>query len=60
MIMSHAHTLMLDALRGTTEAAIYRRASRLAMLPAFGVSAANTIRAPLISELYSQGRTGDL
>jgi len=60
MIMSQADTLMLGAMRGTTEAGIYRTASRLAMLPAFGLSAANTITAPLISELYSQGRMADL
>ncbi|MCB7128090.1 MAG: flippase [Candidatus Brocadiales bacterium] len=52
--------LMIGAFLGTTDAGIYAAATRVASLILFGVIAVNAIAAPMISELYAQGRHNDL
>jgi O-antigen/teichoic acid export membrane protein len=54
-LMNQTDILLLGILVDTTTAGIYGVASRLARLVTFGLSAANSISAPLISELHSRG-----
>jgi len=54
-LLNQTDILLLGVLLGTTTAGIYGAASRLARLVTFGLAAANSISAPLISELHTQG-----
>jgi O-antigen/teichoic acid export membrane protein len=59
-LMRRLDILMLGALVGTSEAGIYSVASRIADLVTFGLVAANTIMAPIISDLYSRNKLAEL
>lgn len=60
LITQRADVIMIGAYLGTTKAGIYIAASRLANLLLLGLTAANVIAAPLISELHVQGRKSQL
>lgn len=60
LILKQSDVVMVGAFLGTTQAGIYGVASRVAMLLGFGLNAVNSIAAPMISELYSQGRIKEL
>ncbi len=60
LILSNTDVLMLGSLAGTTEAGIYRAASQLGLMVAFGLNCANMILAPLISDLHTRRETGQL
>lgn len=56
IILNRTDIVLIGIVVGTTEAGIYAVASRMAQLVTFGLTAGNMIAAPLISELYSQGK----
>jgi O-antigen/teichoic acid export membrane protein len=58
--LNQSQTLLVGALLGTKESGIFGVAAGVATLVGFGLRAANSIVAPMISELYWQGKTGDL
>ena len=60
LITSQTDIIMLGALKGTSEVGIYVPATRVAVLASFGLYAANTIVAPMISELFGSGRMDEL
>ena len=60
LILNRTDALMLGAIVGTKDAGIYLTASRLATLILFGLSAVNSIAAPMISRLYTEGRHAEL
>lgn len=53
-------TILIGALRGTTEAGMYSVASRIALLVLFVMNALQAIGGPLISESYSAGERQEL
>lgn len=53
-LLNQTDILLLGILTNTTVAGIYGAASRLARLVTFGLAAANSISAPLISELHTE------
>jgi O-antigen/teichoic acid export membrane protein len=60
LVISQADIIMIGAFLGTESAGVYAVASRLAALVSFGIIAVNTIVAPLISELHTQEKRGEL
>jgi O-antigen/teichoic acid export membrane protein len=60
LIIQRADIIMIGAYLGTTKAGIYIAAVRLANLLILGLTAANFVTAPLISELYAQGKKSEL
>ncbi|MEE9208399.1 MAG: flippase [Gemmatimonadota bacterium] len=60
LITSQTDIIMLGALLGSAEVGIYVPATRVAVLASFGLYAANTIVAPMISELFGSGRMDEL
>lgn len=60
LVLTHTDILMIGAFLGTTNAGYYAVASRVATLTLFGLMSVNVIAAPMISELYTQGRMKDL
>jgi O-antigen/teichoic acid export membrane protein len=56
LVQNKADILMIGPLVGVEQAGIYGAATRLKMLIAFGLNAANMIVAPMISEYYSAGK----
>jgi O-antigen/teichoic acid export membrane protein len=60
LILSKTDILMVGSILGTTQAGIYSVASQIALLVSFGLNSANIIIAPMIAQLHSQGRHGDL
>lgn len=52
-ILAHADIIMVGTLLGPAEAGLYAVASRLAQLSLMGKNAADSITAPMISELYA-------
>lgn len=60
LLINQADILMVGALLNTTEAGIYSIAARISMLIPFGVVAINSVTAPMISRLYSQGKIPQL
>ena len=59
-LLGQLDILMLGSLGTTRETGFYSAAVRFATLASFGLTAANMIVAPLISELYYTGRFVDL
>lgn len=59
-VIQRADIIMIGAYLGTTKAGIYIAAVRLANLLVLGLTAANFIAAPLISELHVQGKNREL
>jgi O-antigen/teichoic acid export membrane protein len=59
-INNRTDILMIGAILGTTKAGIYAAVSRIVNLVLFGISSVNAIAAPMISQLYAQGRTTEL
>lgn len=60
LVLNQADILLIGALLGTTAAGIYGVASRIAAILVFGLAAVNAIAAPLISELWTQGKRREL
>lgn len=60
LILNQADVIMIGALLSTTDAGIYSAASRVAMMLTFGITLVNSVAAPMISLLYTQGRTVEL
>ena len=60
LVLNQTGVIMLGFYEDTTEAGIYATASRIAAVIVFGLTAVNTIAAPMFSEYYSQGRMGEL
>lgn len=60
LLLGQTDTLMMGAMRGTTEAGIYAVASRLAVFTSFMFGAVNAIIAPQIAELHATGRRREL
>jgi O-antigen/teichoic acid export membrane protein len=60
IVLTQADILMLGGLIGTTEAGIYAVAVKTATLIAFILTAVNSVAAPMISRLYSQGNLEEL
>lgn len=60
LILKQTDVIMIGALASAREAGIYAAMVRLADLAVFGLTAANAITAPMISELYSSGRRAEL
>jgi O-antigen/teichoic acid export membrane protein len=59
MIFRQSDVIMLGALAGAEEAGLYGAASRIAYFVIFGISAANFVVAPMISEFHETGeKTG--
>ncbi len=59
-VVEHAGVIIVGAFHGSTAAGIYSAASKVAALTAFGLIVMNTIAAPMISQLYSGKRFGEL
>lgn len=59
-LLGQLDILMLGTLSSATQTAFYSAAARFATLASFGLTAANMIVAPLISELYHTHRLQDL
>lgn len=60
LIISQVDIIMIGALINTEQAGIYAVSTRVAQLVAFGALAANSIVAPMISELFATKRFNDL
>jgi len=60
ILLSRFDIIMLGTLSGTVDAGIYAAATRIAALILLVLNAINTIVAPLISQLYAQGRMQEL
>jgi O-antigen/teichoic acid export membrane protein len=60
LIMKRTDVLMLGAMVSPAVAGAYQVASRFADLMVFGLAAANTFAAPMMSELHALGRMTDL
>lgn len=60
LVLKQTDVVMIGAMAGAREAGIYAAMVRLADLAVFGLTAANAITAPMISELYSNGRKVEL
>jgi len=60
LLMNQFGTILTGILLSTTEAGIYAVADRLASFLSFGLIAVNSIAAPLISQLYVQGKMKEL
>jgi O-antigen/teichoic acid export membrane protein len=60
MILNRTDIVMIGAITGTEAAGFYSVAARTAELVVFGLTAVNTIAAPIISQLYSTGQHGEL
>lgn len=60
LLLSQTDTIMVGMLRGSESAGIYATAARVATLIAYGLSAANTIVAPMIAQLYSTHEHAEL
>jgi O-antigen/teichoic acid export membrane protein len=60
LLLGQTDTLMMGAMRGTTEAGIYAVASRLAVFTSFMFGAVNAIIAPQIAELHATERRREL
>jgi O-antigen/teichoic acid export membrane protein len=60
LIIQRADIIMVGIYLGTTKAGIYIAAVRLSNLLILGLTAANFIAAPLISELNAQGKKSEL
>ena len=60
LLLGQTDVLMLGVMRGNAEAGVYRAASQTAQMVRFGLTAVGVIAAPMISELYTQGRTREL
>ena len=56
IVLARTDILMVGALMGGEEAAVYATASRLAQLVSSGLAAANSITRPMVAELSSVGR----
>jgi len=56
MVLHQTDIIMIGALLNPEQAGIYAVTSRISSLTLFGLTAANAIVAPLISELYSTGQ----
>jgi len=56
LIQNNTDIIMIGLMLDTEQAGVYAIASRIAGLIVFGLTAANTIVAPMISELYSTGQ----
>ncbi len=60
IVIEQTDIVMLGMLVGTTESGLYAAASKVSTLISFGFMAVNVIAAPMISELYSQGKIQEL
>jgi len=60
MVLSQTDVALLGIYSGTTQAGIYAVMVRLSDLVVFGLTAANAIAAPMISEYYHAGRHFEL
>lgn len=60
LILHQIDILMIGAILDSEQVGIYSVASRITGLVVFGLSAVNSIAAPMISELYSTGRHQEL
>lgn len=56
IILQQTDRIMIGMLVGTTEAGIYDAAAKSSMLMSFGLTAVNSVLAPMASSLYSTGR----
>jgi O-antigen/teichoic acid export membrane protein len=55
LVMKQSDVLMLGALSSTADAGVYAATTRIGTLVLFGLTAVNSILAPMISELYTRG-----
>ena len=60
LILAKTDILMVGSILGTTQAGIYSVASQVAVMVSFALNSVNLIVTPMISQLHSQGRHGDL
>lgn len=60
IVLTHTDIIMLGLIGGTQDAGIYGAAVRVSMVVAFGLTATNTIIAPVIAELYDKKEIDDL
>ncbi len=60
LLLNQADVIMVGALLSTTDAGIYSAASRVALLLTFAVTLVNSVTAPMISRLCTQGKTAEL
>lgn len=60
LILKQTDVVMIGTLANARDAGIYAAMVRLSDLAVFGLTAANAITAPMISELYSSGRRAEL
>lgn len=60
ILLGQTDIVMLGMLRGATDSGLYAAASKTSHLVSFGLVAVNAIAAPMISQLYSQGRMDEL
>lgn len=58
--LTQSDLLILGAFRSSREVALYGAASRLVLLVSLSLTVANTVLAPVISELYAQRRVFEL
>jgi O-antigen/teichoic acid export membrane protein len=60
LILNQADIIMVGSMLTTKEAGLYSAASRLSTIVPFSIAMVNSVAAPLISQLYSQGRLQQL
>jgi O-antigen/teichoic acid export membrane protein len=60
IILNRTDVIMVGAMVGSAEAGIYAMSSRIAALIVFGLTAVNTVIAPVISRLYAEDKLQEL
>lgn len=60
LLNSQADKVMIGMMKSTTELGVYNVAFRIAMATSIGLAAINTIVAPKVAGLYSQGRIKEM
>jgi O-antigen/teichoic acid export membrane protein len=60
IVLTHTDIIMLGLIEDTQNAGIYGAAVRISMVVAFGLTATNTIVAPVVAELYGKNEIEEL
>lgn len=60
MVLNQTDLIMVGAMMSTADAGIYSAASRVATFLTFGITLVNSIAAPMMSQLYAQGKIAQL
>ena len=60
LVLNQTDLILVGSMLSTADAGKYAAASRVAMLLTFGITLANSIAAPMMSQLYAQGKIPQL